>query len=216
MSEERADIADSSGHGNRLTVTAYEDYAIQYAHSTQPANAVLSTPGLSVLVPLLPAGAQCLEIGSGPGWDADILEGMGLQLRRTDATRAFVDFQADRGKSAELLDVVNDELAGPYDVVIAFYVFQHIDRDLLPGVIAKCAAALKEGGYLLFSISHGAGDETERSSAGRLYYKARWQRSDLVEMFEPLGLAICWETRDEDDEGPWLFFLLSKGRPDVG
>jgi protein-L-isoaspartate O-methyltransferase len=32
-----------------------------------------------------------LELGSGPGWDAAYLERRGVQVTRSDATRAFVE-----------------------------------------------------------------------------------------------------------------------------
>jgi hypothetical protein len=32
-----------------------------------------------------------LELGSGPGWDAACLELRGVQVTRSDATRAFVE-----------------------------------------------------------------------------------------------------------------------------
>ena len=124
---------------NARTVESYELIADDYARETAGA-AVLSS-GLTRLSEMVPGG-HVLEIGSGPGWDADALEEAGMTVRRTDITQAFIDGQRARGKEAERLDVINDDLGGPYDAVVSLHVLQHIEPDDLPAVLAKVAGAL--------------------------------------------------------------------------
>ena len=61
---------------------------------------------------MLPSGGRVLDIGSGPGWDADFLEGLGVRVHRTDVTAEFRDFQAERGQQVDALDVLTDEIIG--------------------------------------------------------------------------------------------------------
>jgi 2-polyprenyl-3-methyl-5-hydroxy-6-metoxy-1,4-benzoquinol methylase len=101
-----------------------------------------------------------LEIGSGPGRDADVLESLGLAVRRTDATQAFVDLMVERGKHAELSNVVTDELGGSYYGVLAMGVLIHVDRNQTDAVLRKIHAALRPDGAFLaamFGEPHIAG-----------------------------------------------------------
>src|SRR5688572_19297277 len=122
---------------NRRTIASYDRCALEYAHSTKPKSGSNDHPTLARFLEVVPAGGLVLEIGSGPGWDADWLERRGVHVRRTDASTAFIEIQAARGVTAELLDVLTDNLGGPYAGVIARYVFQHIDRSQLPDVLTR-------------------------------------------------------------------------------
>lgn len=154
-------------------------------------------------------GGTVLEIGSGPGWDADWLEKAGLRVRRTDAAMAFVRFQESRGVHAERFDIVHDDLKGSYDAIVALYVLQHVDRSALPAALRKVSRALREGGAFLFSIREGSGDLIEQGASGR-YYVAMWQSAELSEILVPLGFRLRWSTSDQDSEGRWLIMLFVK------
>ena len=122
---------------NARAVDGYEGCAEEYASTTGPDHLALGE-----LVKVLTQDGHVLEIGSGPGWDADWLEARGANVRRTDAAQSFVDLQNARGKPAERLDVLRDPLGGPYDAIVAMYVLQHVDRPALPQVLRKVADAL--------------------------------------------------------------------------
>ncbi len=202
---------DSAAQGNRHTIAAYENYAIDYARSTATAAGRGERRALIELTSVTRPGDRILEIGSGPGWDADWLESIGRRVRRTDATMAFVEFQNARGVKAERVDVVHDELDGPYAAVVALYVFQHIDRTALPAVLNKVSRAVAEGGALLFSIREGAGEFIEPGTASGKYYIALWQKSELNEILTELGLSLRWSASHEDSEGRWLTMLFTRG-----
>ncbi len=68
-----------------------------------------------------------LEIGSATGRDAAVLEARGLKVRRTDATPAFVDRLRADGVAADVLNVITDELGGPWDAIYAGAVFLHLN-----------------------------------------------------------------------------------------
>src|SRR5262245_28439014 len=119
---------------NGETVAAYGRYAEGYAAATR----TVSDTGQAILDEFrgrLPPGASILEIGSGPGWDADYLEALGFTVRRTDAAEGFVALQRARGKTAEMLNLITDDLGGPYDGVLILYVLQHLDRGVIDAAI---------------------------------------------------------------------------------
>jgi protein-L-isoaspartate O-methyltransferase len=199
---------------NCRTIEAYEQCAVDYAQSTASGADLGGNMLLRRLLKVAPAGCTILEIGSGPGWEADWLEDQGCKVRRTDAATAFVDFQKQRGKEAELLDVVTDDLGGPYSAIAALYVFQHIDRGRLPSVFRKISDALADGGALLFSLREGEGEFVELGSTGGQYYTALWTEQALEQLLAQFGLKRIWSVTSEDADGRWLSLLFwrSDGR----
>jgi len=115
---------------------------------------------LGKLVERLPEGADVLELGCGNGTvetrelarrfrltAVDLSE---EQLRRArarvpDATFVHADLTTLERESASL------------DAVCAFYVFNHVPRDLLPGLVERIHSWLRPGGLLLAAF--GVGDE---------------------------------------------------------
>ena len=202
---ERQPAPDPGGSPNARTVESYELIADDYARETAGA-AVLSN-GLTRLAEMVPAG-HALEIGSGPGWDADALEEAGMTVRRTDITQAFIDFQRSHGKEADRLDVINDDLGGPYDAVVSLHVLQHVEPDDLAAVLAKVAGALRPGGRFLVSIPLGEGAGWEVGESGRSYYRALWSEAEFIAALTHAGLQSEWTERSvHDEETGWLCVL---------
>lgn len=146
---------------NARTVASYEVIAADYARETAGGGL---TESLALFARAVP-GPEVLEIGSGPGWDADALDEAGLRVRRTDITQAFIDFQAERDQHVDRLDVVADDLGGPYDGIVCLAVLQHVPKEQLPGVLARMSAALKAGGALLVAVRTGEGERWEVGAA---------------------------------------------------
>ena len=197
--------SDPDGTPNARTVESYEEIAEAYAEETTGAR-VLSG-GLTRLAETVPGG-HVLEIGSGPGWDADALEQAGLTVRRTDITQGFIDLQRERGKQADQLDAINDDLGGPYDAVVALHVLQHVEPGDLPAVLAKVARALRSGGRFLVSIPLGEGAGWEVGESGSRYYRALWSEADFTAALSEAGLEAEWTERsNRDEETGWLCIL---------
>lgn len=193
---------------NAVTVESYEKIAIDYAAETKGGH-VLSG-GLTHLAETMP-GAHVLEIGSGPGWDADKLEAAGLTVRRTDITQAFVDFQRSRGKDVDRLDAINDELGGPYDAVVTLHVLQHMESDDLEAVLAKVAGALRSGGRFLVSIPLGDDASWRDGDSGNPYYRVLRTEADFIASLARAGLTPEWTERSNDDEeSGWLCLLAQR------
>ena len=209
---ERQPIPDPGASPNARTVESYEQIADEYARETVGAR-VLSA-GLTALIDAVPAG-HVLEIGSGPGWDADVLEEAGLTVRRTDIAQAFIDLQRARGKQVDRLDAINDDLGGPYDGVVTLHVLQHVEPGDLSAVLAKIAAALLPSGRFLVSIPLGEGAGWEIGEAGNPYYRSLRTEARFVAALRDVGLEPEWSKRSvEHEETGWLC-VLAGNRSDV-
>jgi SAM-dependent methyltransferase len=205
MSVSRVRVSKDARANSLRTVASYERYARRYARLVSPVPSSADEAALHRLAGAVPSGARLLEIGSGPGYDADFLESLGLRVRRTDATRAFLALQAGRGKRGTVLNVLTDRLGGPYDGILAMCVLIHIDREHTARVLGKIARALRRGGAFLVSVRRGHGESTGD------YHTVYWQRRAFVACLERAGLDVAWQAGSVDGDGdPWLTFLAVK------
>lgn len=194
---------------NGRTVAAYENYARRYAANVSPQPSESGASALRRLVDMLPSGGHVLDIGSGPGWDADFLEGLGVRIHRTDVTQSFRDFQAERGQQVEALDVLTDEIVQSYEGILMLCVLQHFERTELDGVLHKLANALKGEGAMLLSHPVGEDDFWEHSASGD-YRVVRWSSAALDERLRRAGFVVTWDKSEDGDEGPWRTVLVRK------
>jgi 2-polyprenyl-3-methyl-5-hydroxy-6-metoxy-1,4-benzoquinol methylase len=186
------------------TIAYYERSAREYAKEIDPLPPANRAAALRRLMALVPPGGVVMEIGSGTGRDADYLESLGATVRRTDAAQSFADIQAERGKRVALVDVVADELGGPYDAVLAMCVLMHVERGQIDGVLRKVAAALRPGGAFLLSVRDGQGESI--GPAGMAF----WSRSDFADRLAAAGFSVEWDDHHVDcDDDAWLTFLVA-------
>lgn len=194
---------------NRRTVAAYDDNAEQYAEVTRD-RLPIGDEALARFADALGPGARVLEVASGPGWDADELEARGLHVRRTDLSEGFIAVQHKRGKVVEPLDLVNDDLGGPWDGLMALYVLQHIERDGMEAVIRRVGAALRHGGLFLTSFQEGEGEWRQTSSEGGTYTMIRWRPADMLDLMAGCGLEVDWSHSFEGDEARWTILIARR------
>ena len=190
---------------SRQTIQSYEDYAERYDALVSQTPSPHDQAVLRRVAEIAGKGGLVLEVGSGPGRDADFLERHGVKVRRTDATRRFLELQAARGKKGELLDVITDDLGGPHDAVVALCVLIHVARDQVDQVLAKIAATLRPGGAFLVSMRDGDGE------TGGKYHTIYWRRDAFAAKLEEAGLDLLWDEFSIDTDGdPWNTFLAAK------
>jgi SAM-dependent methyltransferase len=155
----------------------------------------------------VPAGGLILEVGSGTGRDADFLESLGGKVRRTDATQAFLDLQAERGRNGERLNLLTDPLGGPYDAVLAICVLIHVERSATDRVLRKIRRALRPGGAFLTALWEGT-----RQTDGR-YHMTYWRRTAFAARLRAAGLTVEWESSTVGRGGKSLLTFLARRLP---
>lgn len=194
---------------NRATVAGYDACAGDYAAETDHAPTAEHVEALESLAASAGPGGRVLEVASGPGWDADRLEAMGLKLRRTDLSEGFIAFQQERGRTVDRLDLIADDLGGPWDGVVALYVIQHIGRELVDGVIGRIAEALRPGGTLLMSFQDGDDEEVSVGSTGT-YQVVRWRDADMTDLLARHGLAVERRWTFHGKEAVWITVIAHR------
>ncbi len=202
-------MPEASRESNQRTVAGYErcarDYAAEVASTPSPSGAA----ALRQLAAAVPPGGRGLEIGSGPGWDADFLESLGLDVHRTDVTAAFRDFQAERGKRCDPLDLLADDIAGRYDGIAMLAVLQHFERAQLDTALRKLVQALGTGGALLLMYPQGDDEGWERDASGD-YRRVLWTPDAMDARLVQAGFAVAWEDTFDGRGGAWRSVLARR------
>ena len=114
---------------------------------------------LEALLELLPADASVVELGCGNGSAETRALAERGSLVGVDISEEQLRRARDRVPEATFVqgDLTTIELEpGSVDAVVAFYVFNHVPRELLAGVFARIHGWLRPGGHFLASL--GAGD----------------------------------------------------------
>lgn len=180
------------------TIDYYDREARHYATLISPEPPRWLGAGLERFAELVVPGSPVLEIGSGTGRDADWLEGRGVQIHRTDVAPGFVALQAERGRTVHTLDVVSDDLGGPYGGVLAVAVLMHVPRAELAGVLRRITAALLPGGPLFVCTREGEGDEPPPAEM------AFYGRDEFVAHLVEAGLTPEWDDVHAGEDESWI------------
>ncbi|HYC97962.1 class I SAM-dependent methyltransferase [Brevundimonas sp.] len=194
---------------NRATVAGYDATAADYAAETDHAPTADHVEALDRLAASVGPGGRVLEVASGPGWDADRLENLGVQVRRTDLSKGFIAVQRERGRTVDQLDLITGDLGGPWDGIVALYVIQHVGRELVDGVIGRIAAALRPGGALLMSFQEGEGEETIVAPEGT-YQEVRWREAEMTDCLSRHGLAVDWRSTFDGRRAVWITVIARR------
>jgi len=187
---------DVRAAASRATVEAYDAHAAAYAAGILAADNLMEEQN-HAFAATVGAGARVLEIGSGPGRDATVLEAAGLSVRRTDITPAFVELLRERGHNADVVDPLRDDLddprrpGTPYDGVWASASLLHVDRADLPVLLGRLAAATRVGGVLALSLKEGDGEAwSTHGFVGAPRRFVYWREAPLREVLESAGWEV--------------------------
>jgi SAM-dependent methyltransferase len=189
-------LHDVRAAARAATVRAYDAFAADYRAGTQGVPVPVAT-AVSRLAAVLPAGARVLEIGSGPGRDAEALEEAGLSVRRTDVTPGFVDLLRRAGHDADVVDPLTDDLSDPaapgaaYDAVWAGACLLHVDRDDLGTVLTRLGEATRSGGLLYASLKEGDGESwSVHGNVAAPRFFTYWREDPLREVLTAAGWSV--------------------------
>lgn len=202
----------AENHENQYTLRAYETAGAEGYLTSHPhlVNHEVMEPvkgWLDRVLARVPRGGRVLELGSALGRDADYIESHGYSVERTDAVQTFVNYLQKQGHSARLLDVVHDELGGPYDMVFANAVLLHLTNEETQAALHKARNSLSEDGILAFSVKPGEGEEWSESKMGVARYYNYWTAEGLGGLLINEGYQIIdlFEGCSQPDNTPRLF-----------
>jgi SAM-dependent methyltransferase len=155
-------------------------------------------------------GGAVLELGSGTGDNARYLTGRGLAVQPSDGAGAFVEAMRRDGLSAMLLDVLRDDLGGPWDAVVAFAVLLHLTAEELAGVLDEVHAAVRPGGLLALSVKEGDGSAWSDHKLGRPRFFTYWRPEPLARLLDEHGWTVDHAERHAAARDDWILVMATR------
>ncbi|MBL8770516.1 MAG: class I SAM-dependent methyltransferase [Phenylobacterium sp.] len=136
----------------------------------------------------LPRPARILEVGCGTGGNLELLKAFGdVQAIEPDAeSRAYAAERSGVTVQGGLLPAGLPDLGGPFDLIAAFDVIEHVDDDA--GAVAALAARLKPGGALVTTVPACPWMWSEHDE--HHHHKRRYRLPAYRRLFEAAGLKV--------------------------
>lgn len=199
---------------NCKTIESYNNRIQEYIDGTpQVVEGYVKTWIDEVLVGL-EQDAEILEIGSAFGRDAAYIETSGFKVKRTDATKGFVELLISQGFDANELNVITDEITGPNDLVFADAVLLHFNREEAAQVCGKVYRSLNSRtGKFALSLKNGEGEEWSDAKLGEARYFCYWEKDSARKLLEDQGFSRIEVTQAGVTEGvnpKWLHIIAYK------
>lgn len=158
-----------------------------------------------------------LEIGCGPGRDAQFFQSQGLRVLAVDNVPTMVKFTAEKGVSARVLDCYNlDEINECFDAVYTMNCLLHIPKRDFDQVLDLISGRLNENGIMYIGIW---GDqnfegiwEHDRYEPKRFF--SFWKTEALLEVLQR-SFKLEYYRRLEPQEGRIFNSLIVRKRMEV-
>jgi cyclopropane fatty-acyl-phospholipid synthase-like methyltransferase len=144
-----------------LVGTAYDAIADRFADWRDSIEDDPRREWAADLASRLEPGARVLELGCGSGSAETAMLAERFELTGADVSGEQIRRARANVPGAELLraDFLELELAdGSFDAVCSFYVFNHVPRELLAGLLERIAGWLRPGGFAMHAF--GASDNS--------------------------------------------------------
>ena len=154
-------------------------------------------PRLEFLIERLDPGSKVLDLGCGPGIPiarelSNHFKVTGVDISEEMIRRAQHNVPKASFLHADVLTVSLPELA--YDAVVSFYAIFHIPREQHNLLFSRIYSWLRNGGYLLVTLSiDSERSYTETFLGGEMYW-SNYGISDYRVMIDKLGFNILLES----------------------
>lgn len=206
-----------SGNAVHIVADGYDRIALRYRDWSS--GAPIRLRYLDLLLSLLPAGSDVLDLGCGAGEPVTRRLAEQHRVVGVDVSRRQLELASEAAPSAVFLLGDLSEIAFPnrsFDAVVAFYALTHVPRMRHADVLGRIVQWLRPGGLVL--ISMGTRDDPGAIQAdwlGASMYFSSFDAATNRALVRRAGIRIVSdEIVDEDERDPGARFLWVVGRID--
>jgi SAM-dependent methyltransferase len=178
------------------TVEAYNRYAELYDQEVIDFWSNFPNDFLEQFAQHLP-GTRILDVGSGSGRDALLLQQMGLEVICQDGSTSMIDITTKLGFESHLVDFSDMDFGhASFDGVWAYTSLIHIPQDEARAVIKQLRNSLKPDGVFAIGVIEGndASMVERKTMPGVSRYFKNYSSHELAELIEPLGFTLLYES----------------------
>ena len=169
------------------------------------------------LLTRLPTGARVVELGSGGGTPETALLARQFRLTGVDLSSEQVRRARERVPDADFLEADFTEVdfeTGSVDAVAAFYSFNHVPRELLPGLFGRIREWLVPGGVFLAALGAGDTDDWVGEWLGAPMFFSSWPPETNRRLLEAAGFALLRDDlvtiREPEADATFQWVLASR------
>lgn len=148
---------------------------------------------LSDLLARLPERASVLELGCGQAGAARQILAAGHRYTGVDISAEQLRYARELVPEADFrrADVTEITLdADSLDAVVALYVFGHVPRAELPGLLERIASSLRPGGYLLATFARSGTEGVQDEWLGVPMFFGSYTDGQTLALIGDAGLAV--------------------------
>ena len=204
----------------RDVAAGYDRVADRYAALESDSNQWPRLRWLSKLVPLLGDGSEVLDVGCGNGIPATRELAQRHNVTGVDVSKAQIERARRNVPGARLIqgDVLTLALpAETYDAIVAFYVVDHVPREMHAAVFSLMHRWIRPSGYLLFTIEPEDQPGEVRDWIGAPMFFSQYDAQRTLEIVRTAGFRIIHDARETQIEGDheveYLWVLAQKELP---
>ncbi len=158
-----------------------------------------------------------LEIGCGPGWDAQFFQSQGLRVFAVDNTPTMVKLTAEKGIAAQVLDCYDlEQINERFDAVYTMNCLLHIPKRDFDRILRLISRRLNENGLMYIGIW---GDKDFEGIWEQDIYEPKrffsfWKTEALLEILQR-SFRLEYYRRLEPHEGRIFNSLIVRKRMEV-
>ena len=158
-----------------------------------------------------------LEIGCGPGWDAQFFQSQGLRVLAVDNTPTMVNLTAEKGIAAQVLDCYDlDQINESFDAVYTMNCLLHIPKQDFDLILHLISRRLNDNGLMYLGIW---GDQNfegiwEQDGYEPKRFFSFWKVEALLEVLQR-SFKLEYYRRLEPHEGRIFNSLIVRKRMEV-
>ncbi len=174
------------------TIAVYDAMAGKYAEKL---NYYAPLPERERFISLLPHHAHILDVGCGPGRDADYFTANGSSVTGVDFSEKLLEIARLRVPQAIFHKQDFRSLhfsKQSFDGIWACASLLHLKRDEVPAVLGSFFQLLKPGGVLFIMVKEGSGeaDVTEELSSHLSRHFTYFQKKELKNILKDAGFEV--------------------------
>ncbi len=176
---------------DKITIDTYNKMAVEYDNETADLWQLFPSGIIKVFGEMVKDG-KVLDIGSGPGRDALLLQNLGCKIVCLDASIKMVEMCREKSLEAVEGDFMKIPFAEKsFDAVWAYTSLLHIPKKDIGRAFGELTRVLKPGGFLGLGLIEGT-EELYRNSSGVNIprYFAFYSREEVEKLLADFGFEI--------------------------
>ena len=197
---------------NQITLNSYAEKFREYDANSSQSVTGATKDWIDIILARFSKDANIFEIGTAHARDARYIVGKGYSLMCSDAIDEFVNDINRKGFEAVKFNVLSDEFAQYFDIIIANAVMPHFNDDEFDIALDKTINALNPGGVFAFTIKAGVGSEWHSDKIDAPRFFRYWTKQELNDKLYARGLHSfeLTEAQTERAHAEWIYLIVDK------